>query len=189
MKRRDALKNIGLAAGVAVATPSILSLLQSCQSDVATWVPSFFTEEEGLLLRGIADTILPKTDTPSASEVNVAEFIDRFINEVVDDTEHAGIKSSFGALLALVKENYNANIDKLKEADYQDLLDKHMKLGDEDGADNPVSQTLNQIKNQSIWAYRGSEIVGETILAYDPVPGAAYCGDLQELTGGKSWSL
>ena len=82
MKRREALKNIGLAAGVAVATPSILSILQSCTSDVATWTPSFFTEEQGMLLRGFVDTILPKTDTPSGSEVNVPEFIDRYVNEI-----------------------------------------------------------------------------------------------------------
>ena len=64
-----------------------------------------------------------------------------------------------------------------------------MKLRGEEGRDNPISQFLNQIKGQSIWAYRNSELVGETILPYDPIPGQAYCGDLQELTGGKSWSL
>ena len=30
MKRRDALKNLGLAAGFAITAPSIFSMLQSC---------------------------------------------------------------------------------------------------------------------------------------------------------------
>ena len=55
MKRREALKNIGLAAGIAVTTPSALSILQSCQSDAAAWRPSFFTSEEGALLKGITE--------------------------------------------------------------------------------------------------------------------------------------
>ena len=189
MKRREALKNIGLAAGIAVATPSVLSILQSCTSDAATWQPSFFTSEEGALLKGITDTILPKTDTPSASEVNVAEFLDKYVNEVLMEEEQAQSRKSMESLLELVKENYGTNISKLTEDNYKDLLDNHMKLRGEEGRDNPISQFLNQIKGQSIWAYRNSELVGETILPYDPIPGQAYCGDLQELTGGKSWSL
>ena len=189
MKRREALKNIGLAAGIAVTTPSALSILQSCQSDAAAWRPSFFTSEEGALLKGITNTILPKTDTPSASEVNVAEFLDKYVNEVLMEEEQAKSRKSMESLLNLVKDNYGTNISKLTEANYKDLLDNHMKLIGEEGRDNPISQFLNQIKSQSIWAYRNSELVGETILPYDPIPGQAYCGDLQELTGGKSWSL
>jgi len=41
----------------------------------------------------------------------------------------------------------------------------------------------------TIYAYKHSEEVGENILAYDPIPTAYYCGDLQELTRGKSYSL
>ena len=41
----------------------------------------------------------------------------------------------------------------------------------------------------TINAYKNSEEVGENILVYDPIPTANYCGDLQELTGGKSYSL
>ena len=59
----------------------------------------------------------------------------------------------------------------------------------EDSNKMTISQLLNAIKGQTIYAYRISETVGETILAYDPIPGASYCGDLNELTGGKAWSL
>lgn len=189
MKRREALKNIGMAAGVAVATPSIFSLLQSCTSDVETWTPSFFSNEHGVLLRGLVDTILPTTDTPSASEVNVPEFIDRYVNEVSSKEEQQAIKSSMDGLLTLVKENYKSNISKMSDEDYMDLLDNHMKLPGEESNDNPNSLMLNRIKNFSISAFRSSEMVAENILVYDPVPAAYYCGDIQELTGGKSWSL
>ena len=189
MKRREALKNIGLTAGFVVATPSVFSLLQSCTSDVESWTPLFFTQEEGVILKAIADTILPKTDTPSATEVNVPEFLDRYVKEILSDEDQEATKAAMASLVVLIKENYNEDISKLNEEDYKNLLDNHMKVGDEEGRDDPNSMFLNQIKGQSIWAYRNSELVGETILAYDPVPGQAYCGDLQELTGGKAWSL
>ena len=49
---------------------------------------------------------------------------------------------------------------------------------------------LTNLKSLMIRAYRGSELVGEQFLAYDPIPGRHIgCIDLNEATGGKSWSL
>jgi hypothetical protein len=49
---------------------------------------------------------------------------------------------------------------------------------------------LTNLKSLMIRAYRGSELVGEQFLAYDPIPGRYIgCIDLNEATGGKSWSL
>ncbi len=195
MKRREALKNIGLSAGFVIATPSLFSLLQSCTSDVTTWTPVFLSEEQGVVLKGIVDVILPKTDdTPSASEVNVPEFIDKYANEVMDLEEQVKLITAYDNLIVLIKTEYNEDISKVSSENYMALLDTHMKLPKEEApSDDPTkmtaSQLLNSIKGMTIYGYRVSETVGETILAYDPVPGAAYCGDLQELTGGKAWSL
>jgi hypothetical protein len=194
MKRREALKNIGLGTGFVLATPSLFSLLQSCTSDVATWSPVFWTEEQGIVLKSLVDIILPKTDTPSATEVNVPEFIDKYTNEVLNDEDQVLVKNAFDKLVTLIKTDYNEDLTKVTEDNYKNLLDTHMKLAKEETVSEDlnkmtVSQLLNAIKGQTIYAYRISETVGETILAYDPIPGASYCGDLQELTGGKAWSL
>jgi hypothetical protein len=48
----------------------------------------------------------------------------------------------------------------------------------------------NNLRGMTIWGYKASEYVGEEVLAYLPVPGEYIaCGDVQELTGGKDWSL
>ena len=48
----------------------------------------------------------------------------------------------------------------------------------------------NNLRGMTIWGYKVSEYVGEEVLAYLPVPGEYVpCGDVQELTGGKAWSL
>ena len=193
MKRRDALKNIGLTAGFIVATPTVLSLFQSCKSDVATWTPSFLTEEQGVVLNNIIDVILPKTDTPSASDVNVAEFIDKYVKEVYTNEEQEGYKHSFETLVSLLKSDYNTNVSKITDANYMNLLDTHLVLGsNESGSENAdVSDFLNGLRNTTIHAYRISETVGETILAYDPVPGIPKisCMTVEEATGGVAWSL
>ncbi len=192
MKRREALKHLGLTAGIVVATPSLIGLLQSCTSDSETWNPVFLSEEQGLIVKNIVDIILPKTDTPSASEVNVPEFLDKYLNEVLDIKDQEKIKAAFNALVTQIKTDYNDNLKKVSEENYKNLLDNHMLLDQPPtpkGDPMTISDLLNTIKWMTINAYRISETVGETILAYDPVPGAYYCGDLQELTGGKAWSL
>ena len=186
MKRRDALKNIGLSAGLIVATPTVISLLNSCSTDSNKWSPVFLNKEQSKVLIDIVDIIIPKTDTPSANEVNVVEFLDKYYKEILDDNRQKWLKETYVSLLNLIKSNYSDTINDLTEDNYKDLLDNHMILN---GESNDISELLKNIKSDTIWAYKISEFVGENVLAYDPIPGVAYCGDLEELTGGKSWSL
>lgn len=198
MKRREALKNLGLATGFVVASPSIISLLQSCTSDAKTWAPIFLSIDEGVVLTNLVDIILPKTDIPSATEVNVPQFIDKYINEVLDDEDQAQIKTAFGNIISVLNPNAEDKINKVTQEDYKALLDNHLLIKDEvdqereanpDSKDMTKSEFLNNLKWMTINAYKTSQEIGENVLAYDPVPGAYFCGDLQELTGGKSWSL
>ncbi|MBK99769.1 MAG: gluconate 2-dehydrogenase [Flavobacteriaceae bacterium] len=186
MKRRDALKNIGLSAGLIVATPTVISLLNSCSTDSNKWSPVFLNKEQAKVLMEIVDVIIPKTDTPSANEVNVVEFLDKYYKEILDDNRQDWLKNTYAKLVDLIKLNYSEDINSLTQENYKDLLDNHMILN---GESDDISELLKKIKSDTIWSYKISEFVGENVLAYDPIPGVAYCGDLQELTGGKSWSL
>jgi hypothetical protein len=199
MKRRDALKNIGLAAGFAAITPSIFSMLQSCTSNTETWVPNYLTSDEKTIVTKLADIMIPKTaTTPSASEVNVPQFIDNYILEVLETKDQEITRAAFNKIITLLKRDTESNIDDITLEQYKSLLDEHMFLSkevDPEREANPEalsmtsSELLNQLKWMTIYGYKNSEEVGENILAYDPVPAAYYCGDLQELTGGKSYSL
>ena len=199
MKRRDALKNIGLAAGFAAITPSIFSMLQSCTSNTETWVPNYLTSDEKTIVTKLADIMIPKTaTTPSASEVNVPQFIDNYILEVLETKDQEITRAAFNKIITLLKRDTESNIDDVTLEQYKSLLDEHMFLSkevDPEREANPEalsmtsSELLNQLKWMTIYGYKNSEEVGENILAYDPVPAAYFCGDLQELTGGKSYSL
>ena len=199
MKRRDALKNIGLAAGFTIAAPSLLSIFQSCTTNTETWVPKFLTPNEKTVLTDLVDIILPKTaSTPAASEVNVPQFIDKYIDEVLSIEDQAITRTAFERLIATLKPNETTPIDQLTEENYTAILDRYLLVkGDIDieREENPEaksmtqSEFLGQLKWLTITGYRNSEQVGENILVYDPIPSAYYSGDLQELTGGKAYSL
>ena len=198
MKRRDALKNLGLAAGFAITAPSIFSLLQSCTT-APTWMPTYFSKDEKEVVVNLVDIILPKTEgVPSATEVNVPQFIDKYITEVLNAEDQEAIRISFTEIIATLKPTVETDIRDVTTAQYTALLDANLLVKgdiDKDRLANPEAlqptknEFLNHLKYLTIMAYVGSEEIGENVLMYDPVPTAYYCGDLQEISGGKSSSL
>ena len=198
MKRRDALKNLGLAAGFAITAPIIFSLLQSCTS-APTWMPTYFSKDEKEVVVNLVDIILPKTEgVPSATEVNVPQFIDKYITEVLNAEDQEAIRISFTEIIATLKPTVETDIRDVTTAQYTALLDANLLVKgdiDKDRLANPEAlqptknEFLNHLKYLTIMAYVGSEEIGENVLMYDPVPTAYYCGDLQEISGGKSSSL
>lgn len=215
MDRRKALKNMGMALGYTVATPTLLSLVQSCKSEPAiNWTPEFLTAEQGTVLSKLVDIILPKTDTPSATEVQVDIFIDRFANEVMEKEQQDFFKMSMSKFTdKALSDSGKQNLTDLTVDDLEPVLAEALKISKEDKITymdmvNTYNEEMAQggqatledgvsrfafadnLRGLTIWGYKTSEYVGEEVLAYLPVPGEYIgCADAQELTGGKAWSL
>ncbi|QCX01608.1 gluconate 2-dehydrogenase subunit 3 family protein [Aggregatimonas sangjinii] len=215
MDRRKALRSMGLAMGYTVATPTLISLMQSCKGEpVLEWTPDFFTKEEGAVLTKLVDIILPKTDTPSASEVQTNIFIDRFSNEVMEKEQQDFLKMTMGRFMdKSMKDGGKEKATDLTAEDLEKTLAEALKVTKEDqvkmfetinsyneaiakgetpNLEDNIAQFAfaNNLRGMTIWGYKTSEYVGEEVLAYLPVPGEYIaCGDLQELTEGKAWSL
>nr|WP_298923073.1 gluconate 2-dehydrogenase subunit 3 family protein [uncultured Allomuricauda sp.] len=216
MERRVALKNMGLAFGYTIAAPTLLGIVQSCNGKkVLDWTPEFFSKDEGTVLHTLVDILLPKTDTPSATEVNVHVFLDKFANEVLPKEHQDFLKMGMGKFTDKVLAS--AQKESLAELDEEDLepvfatylkkrtdeveeahekaLEAYFEAVEENGGavlDDEISRYsfANSLRDLSIWSYKTSEYVGEEILAYLPVPGEYIgCEDEQTLTQGKAWSL
>ncbi|MCK0179014.1 gluconate 2-dehydrogenase subunit 3 family protein [Flavobacteriaceae bacterium S0862] len=201
MKRRDALKGMGLSLGYAIATPSILSLLQSCKTEPLIWNPVFLTQKEGTVITNLVDLILPVTETsPGALDANIPEFLDLYAHKVYNDERKAKYKKGIQAIIKALNV-LDADPSKLKIEDYDALLAKYLKSTkaqqkiyneetDEDNQDVIIYKALVDLRGSTIWAYKTSQQIGENVLAYDPVPGEQEgCISLEDATGGKAWSL
>ncbi|WP_289063610.1 gluconate 2-dehydrogenase subunit 3 family protein [uncultured Zobellia sp.] len=215
MDRRKALKNMGMALGYTVATPTLLSIVQSCKNEtVLEWTPDFFTKDQGAALTKLVDIILPKTDTPSASETQVNIFIDRFADQVMEKGQQDFLKMSMDRFIEkALKDSGKEKGADLTAEDLEPILAESLKVTKEDEVQNFESikkyneavaegkeallddgiarfAFANNLRGMTIWGYKTSEYVGEKVLAYLPVPGEYIaCADTQELTGGKAWSL
>lgn len=215
MDRRKALKNMGMALGYCVATPTLISIVQSCQEEkVLEWTPDFFSQDQGGALTQLVDIILPKTDTPSASEVQTHLFIDRFANEVMTKEQQDFVKMSMGKFLdKALKDSGKTKVSDLGAGDLEPVLASSLKVNKEDEANNfklisaynkavangdpaklddevSVFAFANNLRGMTILGYKTSEYIGEQVLAYLPVPGEyVACEDVNELSDGKAWSL
>jgi len=215
MKRREALKNIGLGAGFMVATPTVLSLLQSCTGTTeAPFTPVFLSPGEGHALRRIVDLIIPSDDEiPGAADLGVHEFIDSFWNDVIPEEAQAQVRMAFGIFSDQFKTTFNKELAEGKAKDFDQLLNTYLNISKEEqkaydekmegffrlyATDKSVSpdtdaacnMLLSQIRGMSIWGWKNTEEIGENVLIYEPIPGSQIgCLPVAEATGGKAYSL
>ncbi|MCK8523464.1 gluconate 2-dehydrogenase subunit 3 family protein [Aquimarina sp. D1M17] len=212
MKRREAIRNIGITAGALAVTPTMLSILQSCTREIQlTWTPELLSEDEAKVLDQLVDLIIPETENiPGAKALNVPMFVDRFVNNASKEEEAYMFKKIAGMFndnLGISEEN---PVKKIKTETYDALLAKYLKsskeqqeayeeemeqlTGPEDldkvSKDALFFTYLSWIRGLSIWGFKTSEEIGKNVLAYLPVPGEQVgCDSLENLTQGRDWSL
>lgn len=214
MNRRQALRNLGLGAGVLVVGPSTLSLLQSCKKDSAVaWQPTFLSANNGFALKEILEVIIPTTDTPGASDLNMAQFIDSYMDQVASEERRNIFEESANAFAASFKNQYDKEPQDGSPEEYEEILKKYLRATPEeregyvkrnsetqDPMDEDPEEVMNyhigaysyvqDVRQLAIWAWKNSEQVGENVLWYDPVPGQYIaCGTITELSNGKAMSL
>lgn len=215
MKRRMAIRDMGLIMGYTITAPSLLSLVQSCKSEPNMgWKPNFFTDHQGRVLTKLVDIIIPKTGTPSASEVQVDILIDRFAHQVMDGQQQEFLNMSMTHFIDLAHEQTRTSRDleldsrkleavftKVLNAStphktlYKDSINTYNKAiaqgkSSELDRDAAAYSFADSLRGLVIWGYKTSEFVAEQVLAYLPVPGSFIgCADLQKLSKGKDWSL
>ncbi len=211
MNRREALKNIGISAGYIATTPALLSILQSCTSEIKlTWVPELLSQDEAKILDQLVDLIIPETDIPGAKSLNVPMFIDKYFTDVAKQKDTDMFKKAASKVTSALGVSEDKPVKKIELEEYDALLSKYLKTTKEEQkafweeigeVKNPEDldniskeavafQYLSTVRDLSIWGFKSSEHIGKNVLAYLPVPGEQIgCESLDKLTQGKDWSL
>lgn len=212
MNRREILRYTAYATGAALSAPLASALLMGCKRDEAMleagFQPSFFTEAEYEYVTKLADTMLPKTDTPGAVEVGVPQMMDDMVANVYSqedqDKFREGLKVLMDEMDAANPGGF-AKLDNDKALIYLQDQDLHYKGAPQkttmSGEDVPQEVAVEEngpsardayfnLKGMIIGSFFNTEEAATTLLVYEPVPGEYIpCGDLQELTGGKAWAI
>lgn len=187
MDRRTAIKRTTLIMGAALASGTVAGLMQGCKAEKQLdWQPNWLSGEEANTISALTDTILPKTSTPSASEVGVPEFIDDVIGHFWNQEDQQSFRDGISAINDRARDQYGSQYADLSEEEQNTLMDELVEAArNHSGEGRPF---FRQLKELTYSGYFSSEIIGEQVLAYDPVPGE-YIGDLPVSEVDNAWSL
>jgi len=186
MNRRDALKNSALLSAYAFSAGTVAAILSGCNPDigVAIWKPAFFSPDQNNMLITLVDAIMPKSDTPGASDVGVHKFIDKLMVDYCTDIEKEDFKLGLNKVIEAKPEDIIAHLTGMaKEAEQNDKVKSQ-------GVDDYKSREFfTQLRSLTLLGYYGSEEIGTNVLAYDPIPGE-YIGCYPlEKTEGRAWTI
>lgn len=186
MKRREILKYTALVTGAAVSAPLFSSLLVGCKSEIAEndvgSQLAFFSQEEFTLVKDLVDLILPKTDSPSASEVGIHQMIDTMVGTVYPEKDRAAYKKAFTTLAAYLNKAADGKNFRQLESDKQLQLLKQLEGSNDSG------KAFLDLKQQTVAYYLSTEEIATNYLNYLPIPGQYDACITLEEAGGKAWA-
>ncbi len=167
MQRRDLLRALGAATALALLPHESLAAWSRVASGLR---PSAgLTDAQLALLGAIADTIIPRTDTPGATDVGVPAFVDVVVSENFVDAE----RSAFVAGL----ETLTTELQSAAGVAFVDLAPDYRGLAIaavESGTNRRVepARTYWRLKGLIVHGYFSSEPVMKNVLKYEVMPGA-----------------
>lgn len=175
MKRRDALRNTALLVG-AVSLGSATALMQSCKPSLQdTWEPVFYNLDQAGLLSEIAETIIPRTDSPGAKDAFVSRYLDeyasRFLKAEEQERRISDLQLFNSSAMSIHSKTFvNCNTEQ-RHAVLQSMIDDPAK-----GEMSP-SRAFYRMRSAVNMAFFTSEVGATQVLDHMPIPGE-YIGDM-----------
>lgn len=180
LTRREALRRASLLLGVAF-TPSILAAVAGAAPAGAA--KQVFGDPERALVAAVAERLLPRTDTPGALDAGVPAFIERMVNAYFTDRERRIFLDGVPELEALSQSRAGASFVRLRPEQQDTVLGALAEAAVGRG-----TTFYSLVREATIVGYFTSELVGKTVLHYDPVPGRFdACIPISEV-GNVNWT-
>lgn len=190
MNRRDLLKMIAAATGMAMVGGDLLAQGLTVADKVP--VETLFNKADISLLDEIAETILPRTDTPGAKDSGAGAQMATIISNCFDQNQRTLVKEGLLALQALCLQRFKQNFPALTAAQKLQIL---TELDTEAKTQLATAQKhqmaphyFTVLKQQSIFAFFTSKVGATEVLRYVAVPGR-WDGDYPYKKGDRAWYL
>lgn len=189
MNRRDALSRVALLVGGSVIGAQ--AFLTGCKTSTKYGESLNFTPEDIAFLDEIAETILPKTDTPGAKEAKVGEFMTVWVKDCYEEKDQKIFLEGMNKLNeASVQKNGKSFMESTPEQRHELLvgLDKEAKEYSKTKKPEDPSHYFSLMKQMTLMGFFTSKEGATKALRYVAVPGK-YEGCIPYKKGDKAWAL
>jgi gluconate 2-dehydrogenase gamma chain len=185
MNRREFLECAALLISGASASQMGFALSEEQMVYLAT-APSFIdqkltylNEAQRATLSAMAETIIPRTETPGAIDAGVPRFIELMVQQWMNDEERAIFDVGLLSLMEAVARDTGLSFEQLDAKTRTGILEameaeasgsSWYDIGNvtrEFVSDAPF---ICQVKELTIWGFFTSEVGGTQVLRYDPMP-------------------
>jgi hypothetical protein len=184
MDRRTVIRNLALVVGGAVLLPSCLHKDGSAYVQLKHII---LNSDQQDLIANIAETIIPKTNTPGAKDLNLPAFVLKMIDDCYDKKGQDKFIAGLAEFNNLVIKKYNKSFSDLETKEREAVLlgiensHKTNKKGNstparsfrpQKSADMPPLDTFyGAVRQQTIFGYTTSQFFMTKEIFYDMVPG------------------
>jgi hypothetical protein len=184
MNRRAVIKNLVLVVGGAALLPSCL---KNNSSTTITLKNLNINSDQEKLIGDICETIIPKTNTPGAKDLNLHLFVLKMLDECYTKKDQQSIVKGLTEFDNVVQKKYNQSFSDLnikdKEAVLVEIEQNAKKAG---GAKTPEGRNTKPQKNvdtnpllafywavkqQTLFGYTTSQYFMTKQIVYELVPG------------------
>ncbi|MCG2589850.1 gluconate 2-dehydrogenase subunit 3 family protein [Rhodohalobacter sulfatireducens] len=163
MKRREALKTLGLAAAGLVTLPAWASGWTA--RDVAI-KSSTFSSTEQALLASVADTIIPAKNNVGAIPQEVHKFLVRLFDECYEKEKRENIKRQLNVMNNLAMKDFDSSFMDSSQQQREQIL-----LSFSESEDESEQEFFQLVKIETIRGFRTSKVVMQDYHGYRLVPG------------------
>jgi gluconate 2-dehydrogenase gamma chain len=197
MNRRELIQRTTLALGYTLSGSTLTALLSGCEvKHTISYAPTFFTEEQAIVMGDLAEVILPRTTTPGAKDVGVPAFIDNFVREIYSKEDQEKFKTDLDAFnegtrgklfkkfSECLPEEQKRYTEKIHSAAIADAGITSEGWWNTAKVERPF---ILKMKELTILGFFSSQKGATEVLQYNVAPGAFKgCVPLNEV--GKAWA-
>lgn len=129
MRRRDILRLLATGAALQLAPEKIFALMREARAllSAQTALRTLDAHQEAML-RTMTELIIPRTDTPGATDVGTTAFIDLILTEWSDDAERRSFFDGLAAVDARMEDLFGKPFLECSSAQQSQIL---IALGEE----------------------------------------------------------
>jgi hypothetical protein len=164
MDRRTAIRNLALVIGGAVLLPACTD-----HNPIAHYKHFDINLDQQTLITDMAETIIPKTTTPGATDLNLYSFIIKMVDDCSTKKDQQAFLRGMGEFNDIPKKLFNTSFADCSKKEKEDVLNSF------DKKDNNYSKDLHafygKVKGLTIFGYTESKYFMTKEVVYELVPG------------------
>jgi len=184
MERREALRLLATGTALQLAPRNLLAVLREARKLLDSQpAPRTLNAHQDATVRTIAELILPRTQTPGATDVGVSEFIDLMLTEWYDERDRSrflkGLANVDIRTQALSGKNFIESLPgqqaEILTALGEEMIENRGRKPDQSFAGNESQSAANfyaMLRQLTLNAYYTSEAGATQELHFEVIPDA-----------------